>query len=132
MSTFPETAATPTAPPSGSPLVVRSHTIPDPGALLSLLPRADPEELVSWVRHRGAGGGGGEDRRRTRGRPHHGRRARQGGARPRPQGPVRPADRRPVAARDLGRAVPAHLDVLGGRLGGRHSGAPRPPGPGPG
>jgi menaquinone-specific isochorismate synthase len=52
MSTFPETAATPTAPPSGSPLVVRTHAIPDPGALLSLLPRAEPEELVSWVRHR--------------------------------------------------------------------------------
>jgi menaquinone-specific isochorismate synthase len=52
MSTFPETAATPAAPPSGSPLVVRTHEIPDPGALLSLLPRAEPEELVSWVRHR--------------------------------------------------------------------------------
>ena len=52
MSTFPETAATPASPPSGSPLVVRTHAIPDPGALLSLLPRADPPDLVSWVRHR--------------------------------------------------------------------------------
>ena len=39
MSTLPGTAATPTPLPSGSPLVVRTHAIPDPGALLELLPR---------------------------------------------------------------------------------------------
>jgi menaquinone-specific isochorismate synthase len=52
MSTLPGTATTPTPPPSGSPLVVRTHAIADPGALLALLPRTAPEELVSWVRHR--------------------------------------------------------------------------------
>ncbi|HEU4332029.1 MAG TPA: isochorismate synthase [Lapillicoccus sp.] len=52
MSTLPGTAATPTPPPIGSPLVVRTHAIPDPGALLSLLPVVETSELVSWVRHR--------------------------------------------------------------------------------
>src|SRR4051812_20255591 len=52
MSSLPGTAATATPPPSGSPLVVRTHSIPDPGALLALLPQAAPGELVSWVRHR--------------------------------------------------------------------------------
>src|SRR5690349_9119499 len=52
MSTLPGTAATPTPPPSGSPLVVRTQTIPDPGALLTLLPSLPTSELVSWVRHR--------------------------------------------------------------------------------
>ena len=51
MSTLPGTAATPTPLPSGSPLVVRTHAIPDPGALLALLPHTEPDELVSWVRH---------------------------------------------------------------------------------
>jgi len=32
-------------------LVVRTHAIPDPGALLALLPHTGPDELVSWVRH---------------------------------------------------------------------------------
>jgi menaquinone-specific isochorismate synthase len=52
MSTLPGTAATPTPPPSGSPLVVRTHLIPDPGALLALLPALSTGDLVSWVRHR--------------------------------------------------------------------------------
>jgi menaquinone-specific isochorismate synthase len=52
MSTLPGTAATPTPPPSGSPLVVRTQAIPDPGALLALLPSLPTSELVSWVRHR--------------------------------------------------------------------------------
>ena len=51
MSTLPGTAATPTPLPSGSPLVVRTHAIPDPGALLALLPHTEPDGLVSWVRH---------------------------------------------------------------------------------
>src|SRR6478736_7897829 len=51
MSTLPGSAATPTPLPSGSPLVVRTHAIPDPGALLALLPHTGPDELVSWVRH---------------------------------------------------------------------------------
>ena len=42
MSTLPGTAATPTPLPSGSPLVVRTHAIPDPGALLALLPHTEP------------------------------------------------------------------------------------------
>src|SRR4051794_18823472 len=52
MSTLPGTAATPTPPPSGSPLVVRTHSLPDPGPLLALLPSLVTSELVSWVRHR--------------------------------------------------------------------------------
>jgi menaquinone-specific isochorismate synthase len=52
MSTLPGTAATPSPPPSGSPLVVRTHSISDPGALLALLPPAPAAALVSWVRHR--------------------------------------------------------------------------------
>jgi menaquinone-specific isochorismate synthase len=52
MSTLPGTAATPTPPPSGSPLVVRTQAITDPGALLALLPALPTSELVSWVRHR--------------------------------------------------------------------------------
>jgi menaquinone-specific isochorismate synthase len=52
MSTLPETAAAITPAPSGSPLVVRTHAIPDPGALLALLPNTATEQLVSWVRHR--------------------------------------------------------------------------------
>ncbi len=52
MSTLPGTAAATTPAPSGSPLVVRTHAIPDPGALLALLPNTATEELVSWVRHR--------------------------------------------------------------------------------
>ena len=51
MSTLPGTAATPTPLPSGSPLVVRTHAIPDPGVLLALLPHTEPDGLVSWVRH---------------------------------------------------------------------------------
>ena len=52
MSTLPGTAAAAPPAPSGSPLVVRTHAIPDPGALLALLPNTATEELVSWVRHR--------------------------------------------------------------------------------
>jgi menaquinone-specific isochorismate synthase len=52
MSTLPGPAADPTPPPIGSPLVVRTHAISDPGGLLSLLPRSGPGELLSWVRHR--------------------------------------------------------------------------------
>ena len=52
MSTLPGTAATPTPPPSGLSLVVRTQAIPDPGPLLALLPAVATPELVSWVRHR--------------------------------------------------------------------------------
>ena len=31
--------------------MVRTHAIPDPGALLALLPHTGPDGLVSWVRH---------------------------------------------------------------------------------
>jgi menaquinone-specific isochorismate synthase len=51
MSTLPGTAAKAMPPPSGSPLVVRTQAVGDPGALLGLLPGVEPEQLLSWVRH---------------------------------------------------------------------------------
>lgn len=51
MSTNPDTSTSPQSPPAGSPLVVRTHAVPDPGSLLALLPRLPAPDLVSWVRH---------------------------------------------------------------------------------
>lgn len=51
MSTLPERAWA--GLPLGSPLVVRTRAIADPGPLLALLPDPDrPEDVLSWVRHR--------------------------------------------------------------------------------